>query len=81
MLDAGHGYNTPGKRTIDGTMREWEFNHVVADKVKAILSNYQDLEVLFAHDPTGKIDISLDKRTTYANQAGVDCYVSLKAPI
>lgn len=79
MLDGGHGYNTPGKRTIDGTMREWEFNSVVANYVKETLSQYQGVEVLFAHDPTGKVDISLTKRTTYANQAGADVYVSIHA--
>lgn len=79
MIDGGHGYSTPGKRTIDGSMREWEFNSVVSNYVKETLSQYQGIDVLFAHDPTGKIDISLDKRTTYANQAGVDVYVSIHA--
>jgi N-acetylmuramoyl-L-alanine amidase len=76
-LDAGHAYNTPGKR--NNTMREWEFNSVVAQYVKDVLANYQGVEVLFAHDPTGKVDISLDKRTDYANRAGVDVYVSIHA--
>jgi N-acetylmuramoyl-L-alanine amidase len=78
ILDAGHGYNTPGKRTPDG-MREWEFNHAVAEYTKAILNGYQSLEVLFAHDPTGKVDISLSKRTDYANKILADVYVSIHA--
>jgi N-acetylmuramoyl-L-alanine amidase len=30
MIDAGHGSNTPGKRTPDG-MREFEFNSAVSE--------------------------------------------------
>lgn len=29
MLDAGHGPNTAGKRTLDGKMKEFEFNEAV----------------------------------------------------
>ena len=77
MLDAGHGLLTIGKETPDG-MKEFEFNAAVAEYAKGILSDYQ-CEVLFAHDPTGKIDIPLTKRTDYANKAGVDVFVSIHA--
>ena len=33
-IDNGHGYNTPGKRIPDGSMREWEFNYAVAKYLK-----------------------------------------------
>lgn len=79
MLDAGHGYHTPGKRTPDGSMREWEFNSVVANYAKEILENYQNVQVLFAHDPTGQVDIPLKSRIDYANKVGADVYVSIHA--
>jgi N-acetylmuramoyl-L-alanine amidase len=79
MLCAGHGLHTPGKQTPGGSMHEWEFNAATAQYVKDILVNYENVEVLFAHDPTGEVDIPLKKRTDYANQAGADVYVSIHA--
>lgn len=78
MLDAGHGYETPGKRSPDG-LREFEFNNAVVEFSRKLLSDYQDVEVMLAHDPTGKIDISLDKRVEFANRGGADVYVSIHA--
>lgn len=79
MLDAGHGSNTPGKRSPDG-MREFEFNSAVANYAKALLlSGYENVTVYFAHDPAGKIDIPLTTRTNRANELKVDVYVSIHA--
>lgn len=79
MLDAGHGYNTAGKRTVDGSMREWEFNAEVAEIAKGMLNEYENVEVHFSHDPSGKTDIDLQKRTDYANKIMVDVFVSIHA--
>lgn len=79
MLDAGHGLHTPGKQTPGGSMHEWEFNAATAQYVKDILVNYEKVEVLFAHDPSGQVDIALQKRTDYANQCGAEVYVSIHA--
>lgn len=76
MLDAGHGYNTPGKRSPDG-MREYEFNRVVAQYAKQLLENHENVTVYFAHSETK--DISLQERTSKANRLNVDCYVSIHA--
>ncbi|MFT8319358.1 MAG: N-acetylmuramoyl-L-alanine amidase [Bacillus sp. (in: firmicutes)] len=78
MLDAGHGKNTPGKRTPDG-MREWEFNAKTAQYVKDYLGDYQGIETKFAHDTTGKVDIPLTSRTNAANAWKADVYVSIHA--
>jgi N-acetylmuramoyl-L-alanine amidase len=78
ILDAGHGKNTPGKRTPDG-MREFEFNSAVVEYIKTHLNGYQNVDVRFSHDPTGKVDVSLDKRTDYANQISADVFVSIHA--
>ncbi|GIN62394.1 hypothetical protein J27TS8_23870 [Robertmurraya siralis] len=76
MLDAGHGYNTPGKRSPDG-MREYEFNRVVANETKAILETYKDVIIYFSHSDTK--DVSLLERTDKANRLAVDCFVSIHA--
>jgi N-acetylmuramoyl-L-alanine amidase len=76
MLDAGHGYNTPGKRSPDG-MREFEFNSSVANHAKALLEGYENTTVYFAHDPSGKVDIPLTTRTDRANELKVDAFVSI----
>lgn len=79
ILDAGHGYNTAGKRTSDGSMREFEFNAEVAEIAKGMLNEYQNVQVHFTHDPTGKTDVSLDKRCEYANKIMADVFVSIHA--
>lgn len=76
LLDAGHGPNTPGKRSPDG-MREYEFNSAVADAMKSELLKYEGVTVYFAHDD--KRDVPLSERTNKANKLCVDVYVSLHA--
>ncbi|WP_389361567.1 N-acetylmuramoyl-L-alanine amidase [Cytobacillus spartinae] len=76
MLDAGHGYNTPGKRSPDG-FREYEFNREVACFIRDMLGDFENVTVYFAH--SDKRDVPLVERTDYANQLQVDCYVSIHA--
>ncbi|WP_417898855.1 N-acetylmuramoyl-L-alanine amidase [Bacillus haimaensis] len=76
VLDAGHGYNTPGKRTPDG-MKEYEFNRVVAEFARQELSRYQNAEVLFTHSDDR--DVPLQERTDRANSWGADAFVSIHA--
>ena len=33
LIDNGHGENTPGKRSPDGKLREWEYTRRIADMV------------------------------------------------
>lgn len=77
MLDAGHGINTPGKRSPDGSLREFEFNSAVAILTKSLLLEYQDVVVIFSHDPTGKIDIPLVDRVAKAKEEKVDAVISI----
>lgn len=77
MLDAGHFLTTPGKRTPDGSMKEYEFNSKVAYYVKELLEGYENVTVYFAHD--NKTDVPLDDRVNKANKLKVDCYVSIHA--
>lgn len=61
-LDAGHGYNTAGKRTPDG-IREWTLNNAVCVQIQKILSEYEGIEIVRLDDTTGKTDVSLVSRT------------------
>ncbi|WP_321172023.1 N-acetylmuramoyl-L-alanine amidase [Mesobacillus boroniphilus] len=76
MLDAGHGYNTPGKRSPDG-MREYEFNRAVANYARQLLANYKNVTVSFSH--SDQRDVSLKARTDKANSLNVDIFVSIHA--
>ncbi|WP_307257940.1 N-acetylmuramoyl-L-alanine amidase [Oikeobacillus pervagus] len=76
MLDAGHGYSTPGKRSPDG-FREYEFNHAVANYAKDFLKQYKDITIYFAH--SDQRDVPLIERTNLANHLGVDIYIAIHA--
>lgn len=75
-LDAGHGYNTPGKRTPDGT-REWTLNSKVCNYVQEILKDY-DVKVIRLDDTTGETDVALQNgrmKTAVSNK--VDACISV----
>ncbi|WKA59678.1 N-acetylmuramoyl-L-alanine amidase [Planococcus shenhongbingii] len=76
MIDAGHGPNTPGKRSPDGRLREFHFNAAVADEVKKrlILDGHS---VFFSHQPDQ--DVPLHERTALANRLKADLFVSIHA--
>jgi N-acetylmuramoyl-L-alanine amidase len=76
MLDAGHGYNTAGKRSPDG-MKEYEFNRKVTAYAKDFLESYQNVTVYFAH--SDDVDVPLKERTDAANHLKVDVYVAIHA--
>ena len=74
-IDAGHGMNTPGKRTPSGE-REWSFNNKVAIAAIAKLNTYQNVQILRLDDATGKTDVPLTTRTDRANAWKADVLVS-----
>jgi N-acetylmuramoyl-L-alanine amidase len=76
LLDAGHGYNTPGKRSPDG-LREYEFNRAVANYANQLLENYKNVTVYFSH--SDQRDVSLTARTDKANSLNVEIFVSIHA--
>lgn len=77
MLDAGHGFDTAGKRTPDGLMHEYEFTREVAAYAKSFLANYQGVAVYLAHSDSE--DVPLQQRTNKANSLPADVYVSIHA--
>lgn len=76
MLDAGHGPETVGKRTLDGKMKEFDFNHAVVQLVKKELEG-SGVVVLLSH--SGTSDVPLRERTTLANNLQVDAFISIHA--
>lgn len=77
-VDAGHGHNTPGKRTPDDSMREHDFNGNVATKVCNIL-NQNGIETYRSDDITGNTDVPLITRTNNINSKKANICVSIHA--
>ncbi|WP_340701617.1 N-acetylmuramoyl-L-alanine amidase [Brevibacillus borstelensis] len=77
VIEGGHGPDTPGKRTPDGSMREFHFNSAVARYVRDGLMQYEGVEVLFTH--ADDRDVPLKERTDKANAWKADAFVSIHA--
>lgn len=79
VLDAGHGKNTPGKRTLNGdkgVINEWVMNNAVCVKIQKILSNY-NVTVKRTDDTDGSSDVSLASRVSKTNSINPDLFVSI----
>ena len=76
IIDAGHGPETPGKRSPDGTLREFTFNEATAICVKKLLTTV-GFTVIFSHDHSR--DVSLSERISLANKLKGDAFVSIHA--
>ena len=75
-IDAGHGYNTSGKRTPDDAFREWNINDAVADKLEVMLEQ-EGYTVERLDDVSGQTDVSLNSRLNKAIQLGSDLHISI----
>ena len=74
-LDPGHGVETAGKRSPDGTYLEHEFNFDMANRVKAILERHG---ICVSMTRSTAKDVSLEQRVKVANGiAGLNLFVSL----
>jgi N-acetylmuramoyl-L-alanine amidase len=80
-LDAGHGFNTAGKRCLKkldpNQTREWTLNDRIADKIEKLLQDYTGWELIRVDDTTGKKDISRTNRIKAANNFKADFYLSI----
>ena len=90
-IDAGHGINTAGKRSvklssdlyIDGvlirkkgqTIKEYEWNKAVSEYLAAALKRC-GINTMYTADMTGKTDIPLNSRANNANKKGADILIS-----
>ena len=65
ILDAGHGINTPGKRSPDGRFREYKFNRIIANAIAEHLRlRGYDVEILTPEET----DVPLSDRVDRANR-------------
>lgn len=80
-IAAGHaGFGiTPGKRTPDDSMYEWDFNSAVVRYLIEDLANYENVATLRIDDPTGKRDIPLKERSNRANDWGANVHIDIHA--
>lgn len=77
VIDAGHGPETPGKRSPDGVLREYMFNSVTARYVIELLKQYDGVEIMATFED-GR-DVPLKERTERANNWGADVFISIHA--
>lgn len=65
LIDNGHGCNTPGKRSPDGRLQEWQWTRRIAARiVDALRLRGYDAELLVPEDH----DVSLRERVARANR-------------
>ena len=79
VLDAGHGLNTAGKRTLNGrrgVVHEWTMNNNVCNKIANILKDY-NVTIYRTDDTTGKTDVSLSERVKRCNNYNPHLFVSI----
>lgn len=74
VLDPGHGVETAGKRSPDGSYLEHEFALDMAGRLKRLLEGHGVEVVLTRQDIH---DLSLSERVRISNAAGPDLFVSL----
>ena len=75
-IDSGHGHNTPGKRAVDDSFREWDINDRVADYLQPMLES-KGITVYRVDDVTGETDVSLNARLQRAINYNSDLHVSI----
>lgn len=68
ILDSGHNEYVPGKEAPDKSMREWEFNNDMQQRISKMLSEYPEFYVYLTNpNPAKKNEIGLSKRSALAN--------------
>lgn len=77
-IDPGHAKNTAGKRSPDGSLREYEFNRDVSKRLKTILERH-GVKVIFSCNIESDVDASLASRCKTANDAKADLFASMHA--
>ena len=79
VLDPGHGVDTPGKRSPNGLLREYEFNGDVAARAQAILTTAGVDAILTRPATATAKDVSLADRVAIANRRNASLFVSIHA--
>ena len=79
VLDAGHGYNTSGKRTkatLGKQYREWSLNNAVCNYIAQYLKDY-DVTIYRTDNTSGATDVSLSQRVSKTNAINPDLFISI----
>lgn len=75
LLSPGHGKNTPGKRSPDESILEWEFNRRLVDRIVYYCDQMNIPYVVLDYEEN---DVPLSQRTAKANKYGKNtCYISV----
>lgn len=77
-IDPGHAKSTAGKRSFDGSLREYEFNRAVSKLLKYHLERH-GVKTMYSCDIETDKDISLSERCRTANNAKADLFISIHA--
>lgn len=77
-IDPGHALNTPGKRSLDGVLREYEFNRTVAKRIADHLQRH-GIKTMYSCNLDDSADASLTIRCNAANIAKADVFISIHA--
>lgn len=65
LVDNGHGEETPGKRSPDGTLKEWEWTREIARRIVDELNKTRKVEAMLL-TPENR-DVKLTERVRRAN--------------
>jgi N-acetylmuramoyl-L-alanine amidase len=74
VLDPGHGAETAGKKSPDGSFEEYEFNRDMAKRIKAHLERHGVETIITVQDDR---DLPLAERCRIANESDGDIFVSV----
>lgn len=75
LLSPGHGIDTPGKRSPDGSLEEWRWNRLLVKKIADLLDKENIKYTLL---DMGTTDVTLQGRVARANTFGKNClYISV----
>jgi N-acetylmuramoyl-L-alanine amidase len=77
-IDPGHAASTAGKRSPDGSLREYEFNRAVARRLAYHLERH-GLKTMYSCNIDSQEDASTADRCKTANNAKADLFVSIHA--
>ena len=62
ILDDGHGWSTPGKRSPDGSLRENDFNSAVVNMLVALIHSGYDGRITYTLTAPTHVDVPLLER-------------------
>lgn len=77
-IDPGHAASTAGKRSPDGSLREYEFNRAVARRLAYHLERH-GLKTMYSCNIDAQEDASTSERCKAANNAKADLFISIHA--